>query len=376
MKNYLNYIFFKVLAISTIFTPALFFNKPLLSSEYKLDLNDISAIKSIDQNQNSYILGANDKLKIYFSGIPEYSGYYTIGPDGIIYLPEIKSLKVEGLTIDELREKLLSLYSDYIFDPNIEILISEYRIIRAFIKGEVSKPGLYTFSGSKPSPTIGINADQSTGEFFSTRPNISSYTFPTVYDAIAKASGITQNANLSNVNVKRINTISQGGGKIETNLNFLAVITEGDLTQNIRIFDGDIIEIRRSNTILKDQILKANSTNLSPQNLVVYITGSVLNRGSTIVPQGSGLVQALSSNGGLKVLSGNVEFVRFNDDGTTQKKVFKYDSNAPLNTYKNPILMSGDLINVRRSKFGITSDAITTIGRPLFQGFALWNLFD
>ena len=255
-------------------------------------------------------------------------------------------------------------------------MISEYRIIRAFIKGEVSKPGLYTFSGSKPSPTIGINADQSTGEFFSTRPNISSYTFPTVYDAIAKASGITQNANLSNVNVKRINTISQGGGKIETNLNFLAVITEGDLTQNIRIFDGDIIEIRRSNTILKDQILKANSTNLSPQNLVVYITGSVLNRGSTIVPQGSGLVQALSSNGGLKVLSGNVEFVRFNDDGTTQKKVFKYDSNAPLNTYKNPILMSGDLINVRRSKFGITSDAITTIGRPLFQGFALWNLFD
>ena len=78
------------------------------------------------------------------------------------------------------------------------------------------------------------------------------------------------------------------------------MITEGDLTQNIRIFDGDINEIG-DNTILKDQILKANSTNLSPQNLVVYITGSVLNRGATIVPQGSGLVQALSSNGGLKV---------------------------------------------------------------------------
>ena len=29
--------------------------------------------------------------------------------------------------------------------------------------------------------------------------------------------------------------------------------------------------------------------------------------------------------------------------------------------------MSGDLINVRRSKFGITSDAITTIGGHYFR---------
>ncbi len=375
MKNYLNYIFLKVFAISTIFTPAFFFNKPLLSSESKVDLNEISSIKSNDQS-NNYILGATDKLRIYFSGIPEYSGEYTIGPDGIIYLPEIKSLKVEGLTVDELREKLLSLYGDYIFEPNLEILISEYRIIRVFITGEVSKPGLYSFSGSTIQPTVGINADNATGEFFSTRPNISLYKFPTVYDAISMASGITQNADLSSVNVKRINSISQGGGKIETNLNFLTVITEGDLTQNIRIYDGDIIEIKRSNIILKDQILKANNTNLSPKNLVVYITGSVGKRGPTTVPRGSGLVQAISSSGGLKVLSGDIEFIRFNDDGSTQKNVFKYDSNAPLNTYKNPILMSGDLINIKRSGFGITADALEVVGTPLFRGFALWKLFD
>lgn len=375
MKNYLNYIFLKVFAISTIFIPAFFFNKPLLSSESKIDLNDIAAIESNDPN-TYYILGADDKLKIYFSGIPEYSGEYTIGPDGMIYLPEIKSLKVEGLTVDELREKLLSLYSAYIFEPDLEILISKYRMIRAFITGEVSKPGLYSFKGSSSQTNLGIDTSNSTGSFFSIRPNISAYTFPTVYDAISIASGITQNADLSRINVKRINSISQGGGKIETNLNFLAVITEGDLTQNIRIFDGDIIEIKRSNTILKDQILKANSTNLSPNNLIVYITGNVLKTGSTAVPQGSGLVQALSSNGGLKVLSGKVEFVRFNDDGTTQKKLFKYDPNAPLNSYKNPILMSGDLINVKRTKIGITSDAITTLGKPLFQGIALWKLFD
>ena len=221
-----------------------------------------------------------------------------------------------------------------------------------------------------------MDADNSTGAFFSTNPSNSSYSFPTVYDAITKAYGITQNADLSRVNVKRINSITQGGGKIETNLNFLSVITEGDLTQNIRIYDGDIIEIKRSNIILKDQILKANRTNLSPRNLIVYITGNVLKKGSTKVPQGSGLVQALSSNGGLRVLSGNVEFVRFNDDGTTQKNIFKYDPNAPLNSYKNPILMSGDLINVRRSKFGITSDALKTVGMPFFQGIALWKLFD
>ena len=63
----------------------------------------------------------------------------------MIYLPEIKSLKAEGLTVDELREKLLSLYSAYIFEPDLEIFDFQYRMIRAFITGEVSKPGLYSF---------------------------------------------------------------------------------------------------------------------------------------------------------------------------------------------------------------------------------------
>ena len=38
--------------------------------------------------------------------------------------------------------------------------------------------------------------------------------------------------------------------------------------------------------------------------------------------------------------------------------------------------MSGDLINVKRTKIAITTDAITTLGKPLFQGIALWKLFD
>ena len=45
------------------------------------------------------VLGPGDSVVVELMDIPEYSGIFTIGPDGSIYLPRIHSLFVEGLTI-------------------------------------------------------------------------------------------------------------------------------------------------------------------------------------------------------------------------------------------------------------------------------------
>ena len=56
---------------------------------------------------------------------------------------------------------------------------------------------------------------------------------------------------------------------------FLALITEGNESQNIRLFDGDTVFVARSPTELREQIIQAGQTNLSPDFIQVYVTGRV-----------------------------------------------------------------------------------------------------
>ena len=55
-------------------------------------------------------------------------------------------------------------------------------------------------------------------------------------------------------------------------LSFISLITEGDDSQNIRVFDGDVIQVTRSKEILTDQVIKARNTNL-------WISGSGMRLG-------------------------------------------------------------------------------------------------
>ena len=54
--------------------------------------------------------------------VPEYSGLFTIGPDGSIYLPRLRPcLKWRDLTIEELLDFLVMLCSSvaYVRDPQV-----------------------------------------------------------------------------------------------------------------------------------------------------------------------------------------------------------------------------------------------------------------
>ena len=81
--------------------------------------------------------------------IPEYSGVATIGPDGTIYLPRLRSIYVEGYTIEELQEKLTELYTHYVIDPQVYVNTITYRPIRVYVGGEVQRPGYYYLTGQQ-----------------------------------------------------------------------------------------------------------------------------------------------------------------------------------------------------------------------------------
>ena len=350
-----------------------------------------SATQRAKVSYDAYILGPGDSLQVELLDIPELSGNFSIGPDGTMYLPRLRALYVEGLTVEELRYVLTEQFKTYVKDPELYVRPVGYRPIRIYVGGEVRRPGYYTLSGSQELNRLSESAEEvqiSAGSATSlNRPGVSQAPggsglstfgalFPTVFDAIRTAQGITPYSDLAAVQVTRKQALSAGGGHIRTKLNFVSLITEGDESQNIRLFDGDVVSVGKSDVVLREQLLKAGQTNLSPQFIQVYVSGRVVQPGGVALPQGSALTQAINLAGGSRLLKGKVEFIRFTREGEVDRRVFSYNPNAPSASYKNPILMSGDIVRVRDSALSAGVGLLNEVATPFVGVYGLYSIFN
>ena len=301
---------------------------------------DHNNLISHQENNTEYILGVGDEISIDFSGLDLFDDTFIINAEGNIYFPEIGAIKAEGKTVSELNEFITEKYKKYIFNPDIEMFVVAYRPVSFYLIGEVRQPGLYK---------AGLANE-----------------LPRLYDVLKAGQGFNNKADLSQIEIIRINSSSQGGGKIKTKLNLISLFDTGNQAVNIRIHDGDIIEIPASESTIKEQILKVNRTNVSPESIKVFVTGNALNPGPQILK--------ISSSGGKKIFTGKIEFIRFNYDGSTDKKVFAYNPNAEINSENNPILMNGDLIHIRRSKVGYVNQLLGEVTSPVLSLYGLYKL--
>jgi polysaccharide export outer membrane protein len=329
---------------------------------------------------DSYVLGPGDSLQIELIDIPELSGSYSIGPDGTLYLPRLRAVYASGLTIEELNKFLTQCFAQFIKKPRLYIRPISYRPIRVYVGGEVRRPGYYTLSGSGSLTNISESANQQisqggflppqggnqTGISGSAGGGLSTFAsaFPTVFDALRTAQGLTPYSNLQSITVTRKLPDGAGGGKVRTALNFLDVIISGNEDQNIRLSDGDVITVAKSSEILRDQLLMAGQTNLSPQFLQVFVSGRVKTPGPQTLPQASTLNQAIISAGGPKLLRGKVEFIRFTREGEVDRRRFAYNPEAPAEAYSNPVLMAGDIVRVDESILSATTEIYNDLLAP------------
>lgn len=247
-----------------------------------------------------------------------------------------------------------------------------------------------TFDGNQPSPGSAnplSNLNTNSGEQVYRRAvtirggtanntGINGSIFPTVFDAIRSAQGITPYSDITIVQVTRKQPLSNGGGKLRTTLNFLSLITSGDESQNIRLFDGDVVSVAKSPIVLREQLLKAGQTNLSPQFIQVYVSGRVKMPGTVTMPQGASLNQALISAGGQQLLHGKIEFVRFTREGELDRRVFNYKANAAADTTANPILVSGDIIRVQESALSAGIGLLNELTGPFVGVYSVYSLFN
>jgi len=354
-----------------------------ISSNFVLKAN----IKDYDQSKNSgyiykkinsqYILGKGDGLFVRVSEIArELNSTAFVDGDGNIYLPAIGKIYVEGLTLEELASELNIAYKKYVKETKVEITITKYRPIRIFVDGEVANPGLYVLKGSitlDNEKTFNLASDVNTlvnrEELLENKEitkNINSF-FPTISDALRSGGGLTEFSDISKIKVIRNNSISNGGGKISTILDFNDLFKTGNSQQNIRIYDGDKINVSKSDNPDKNTIINAVKSNLNPKFIRVFVTGKVNNPGSKLIVKASTLNDAIDISGGVKALRGSIKYLSNSNSGSVNARSIRYRKNASRGSINNPYLKDGDLIFVGTSIFSNAASAINEITSP-FQG--------
>jgi len=329
-----------------------------------------------------YILGPGDKLLIYVSS--DFKDIKTrIDGAGSITIPFLNTVFVEGLTVPELRYLLQEQYRKYIKFPEIRINIDEYRPVKILIEGEVVNPGLHTLKGSmmitenltnKSILKTGDELSSQESFFLQNNKNLTqetpkniNYYFPSLYDAIRVSGGLTRFSDISQIKIIRKNKLSSGGGQIMTTVNFEKLFKERDNSQNIRIFDGDVIVLNKLENP-KDSIIPSSiAYNINPKFVRVQVAGRVNNPGVIILGKSGTLNDAIDLAGGTKILKGYINYISFNNDGTVEKRKISYRSNRRRGSLNNPYLKQGDLIYVGSTLLSNTSEVISEITQP-FQG--------
>ena len=320
-------------------------------------------------NRDQYLIGPGDILKITIFDSEEFSGDYEILVDGFLYLPIIGRVYVSGLSIDLARKKIEKKYSEELLRPTTHIVLIKSRPLKVSIVGEVERPGIYSLTREEITQTEG-------------GPSLKTSGMPTLVDAIQKAGGITQNANLKNITISRLYLDENNERNYKkAKIDLLKLLNDGIQDSNPYLFDGDIISLKKADSIT-DDIINIAKANLSPSKITVYIVGNVINPGPLTVKANTPLNQAILYAGGREKWKGkknNVELIRVNRNGTVTNKKFKLNSRNRVSEDKNPALSDGDIIIVNPSLLNSFGTGLAEITSPLsnvITGITLLKLID
>jgi polysaccharide export outer membrane protein len=162
--------------------------------------------RSPEVDPHTYSIGTGDVLFVKVWREMDFTGPYTVRPDGKITIPLVGDVQAAGLTPERLGDQLKQALADYINSPDVSVSLQQINSKKFFITGEVNRPG----------------------EFVLTTPT-------RVFDALANASGFRDFANKKKI------VIIRGAERIK--FNYADVLKGKDLDQNIFVENGDTIVV-------------------------------------------------------------------------------------------------------------------------------------
>jgi len=157
-----------------------------------------------------FTIGPEDVLGVLFWRDQEMSGDVTVRPDGMITLPLIRDIKAAGLTPAELADRIQQAAREFIGDPSVTVVVRQMNSRKAFITGEVARPGAYPLASTT-----------------------------TVMQLIAIAGGLTEFADGKNISIMRV----EGGQTKTFEFNYKDVAKGKKRQQNLVLKPGDTVVV-------------------------------------------------------------------------------------------------------------------------------------
>ncbi len=184
--------------------------------------------------KREYLIGVGDTLQIAVWRVEDLSLEVIVRPDGMISFPLIGDIKAAGLTLAQLDNNLTKALSDYVKDPQVSLIVKSFGAEDVFLEekpevsiaikkfgnkkvvvlGDVTMPGVYSFTGE-----IRLS------------------------EAIAMAKGSTKYAHRDNILIIR-GEVNKNPKIITANL--IKLYKEGDLTQDVPIQHQDVVFVPKS----------------------------------------------------------------------------------------------------------------------------------
>ena len=112
-----------------------------------LTLPAVAQEGKVAESETPYTVGVDDLLEISVLQPDELLRVVNVAPDGTVTFPYIGTVKVKGLTIAEIQQKVQNALADgYMKYPVVVVSLQESRSRRFFVYGEVMKPGTYAIA--------------------------------------------------------------------------------------------------------------------------------------------------------------------------------------------------------------------------------------
>lgn len=90
-----------------------------------------------------YKLGPEDVIGIFVWREEQLSGQFVVRPDGKITLRLFGDLKVEGLTLDQVKDEVTRAYAEKLNRPEVSVSLMRVGSKKYFLVGEVMKTGMF-----------------------------------------------------------------------------------------------------------------------------------------------------------------------------------------------------------------------------------------
>jgi polysaccharide biosynthesis/export protein len=90
-----------------------------------------------------YKLHIGDVLALNYRLTPEFNQTVTVQPDGNVNLDIVGSIKVVGLSVDDVRQKIIDLASQRLNHPELNITLQHFEQPYYVVAGEVEHPGKF-----------------------------------------------------------------------------------------------------------------------------------------------------------------------------------------------------------------------------------------